>query len=219
MSDFEIREEDFEKKSFVVSEDSIPQEEVIEVSEDQPEEQPLETSSWSNGDSFVKWCVASTRSAPQIKASNVSSLKRAIAYYDNLEQELEKGVEADAEYSELNMDQLETLDATAEFIDTIRSQLRLASERTHMLKSASKSARFTYVVDPFIFAIARLCVNAKVANGKNIEDVYGRLREKFGLSERETLSVQQVLRDMGYPIHGSFVADDGAYDMITQYFA
>jgi Flp pilus assembly protein TadB len=55
------------------------------------------------------------------------------------------------------------------------------------------------VVDPFLFAVARLIVNAKVANGKNIEETFTKIAERFNINERETFAIQQLLRDMGYP--------------------
>lgn len=216
---FEIHEDELFESNIVVDEDSIEDNTIIVEDENEEVKQPIQVGGWTNAADFVKYCVVASRSAPEILPSNVNSLRRAVAYYDNLEQEITEGAAADADHAELNMGQLEVLDNVEEVVNTIREQLQTAAKRVGILKKASKAARFVYVVDPFLFAIARLCINAKVANGKNIEDVFTKVAEKFGINDRETFAIRQIMRDMGYPIHSSFVAEDGAYDMITQYFA
>lgn len=210
-----------EKKSFEISENDLVQKLVVDENEIQEpivveEEDVVEQEVTSP--EFVQACKDSVRTAPKVSVDSISSLKRAIAYYDNLEDKIEAGVVADAEENDLSLDSLKTLDEVCEQIDTVRAQLAVCADRIGIIKQASKAARFVYTVDPFLFAIARLCVNAKVANGKNIEDVYNKCKEIYSLDERETLSIQQILRDMGYPIRGSFVADHESFDMIKQYF-
>jgi len=215
----EVREEDLQTRDIIVDEDSVK--ENVMVVEDSPIEskQTIQVGAWANADDFVKYCARSVRSAPEILPSNVNSLRRAIAFYDGLEKEIIDGATADADHAELSMAHLEVLDRVEEAVSVVRDQLKTAASRVGILKTASKGTSFVYVVDPFLFAIARLCVNAKVANGKNIEDTFKKLATKFDISERETFSLQQIMRDMGYPITGSFVADEGSFDMIKQYFA
>jgi len=214
----EVREEDLQTKDIVVDEDSVK--ENIMVVEDSPEsKQTIQVGAWTNADDFVKYCVKSVRSAPEILPSNTNSLRRAVAFYDNLEKEIVDGATTDAEHTELSMKHLEVLDRVEEAVNTVRDQLKVAASRVGILKTASKGTAFVYVVDPFLFAIARLCVNAKVANGKNIEDTFKKLATKFDINDRETFSIKQIMRDMGYPITGSLVADEGSFDMIKQYFA
>jgi hypothetical protein len=216
----EVREEDLLKsKDIVVDEDSVKDNTIVveEGSEPQP---VIQVGAWTNANDFVKYCVNASRSAPEIRADNINSLRRAIAYYDNLGTEIVEGAAADADHAELNMNQLETLDKVEELVDVVKGQLEVAASRVGILKTASKSAGFVYVVDPFLFAIARLCINAKISNGKNIEETFRKVAEKFQINDRETFSLQQIMRDMGYPIAGSFVAENGfAPDMIRQYFA
>lgn len=217
---FEVIEDDlFEPTDIVVDEDSIESDTIlVEDDEETRAEKNIQIGAWTSASDFVKYCVRAVRAAPEIKASNLNSLRRAIAYYEGLEAEIAEGASADADYAELSIEQLETLDKVEEMAETVREQLSIAAQRVGIAKTASKASGFVYVVDPFLFSIARICINAKVANGKNIEDVFQRLASKFDINERETLAVRQIMRDMGYPIHGSFVADDGAYDMIRQYF-
>lgn len=216
---FEIHEDELFEPNLVVDEDSVEDDTIIVEDDNEEVQQPVQVGGWTSAADFVKYCAVASRAAPEILPSNVNSLRRAIAYYDNLEQEIVEGAAADADHAELSMDQLETLDAVEEVVNAVREQLQVAAKRVGILKKASKAARFVYVVDPFLFAIARLCINAKVTNGKNIEDVFTKLAQKFNINERETFALRQIIRDMGYPIHSSFVAEDGAYDMITQYFA
>lgn len=216
---FEVSEDQIiQAESIVVEEDSLPQPMIVE---EQPEVDnvPIEVGAWTNASDFVKYCSAAVRTAPKILATSPTSLTRAIAFYDGLEKEIVDGAAADAERAELSIEQLQTLDNVAEATSMIREQLKVASSRIGMLKTASKAAKFVYVVDPFLFAVARLVINAKVSNGKNIEDTFKRVQEKYAITDRETFALRQIMRDMGYPIHGSLVADDGSYDMITQYFA
>jgi len=214
----EVKEEDLQKSNdIIVDEDSVTDNSIV-VEEGSESQEIIQVGAWANANDFVKYCVKSSRSAPQILPSNVNSLRRAIAYYDNLEKEIVEGAAADADQAELSMKHLETLDQVEEEVNMVREQLKAAAGRVGILKTA-KSAKFVYVVDPFLFAVARLMVNAKVSNGKNIEETFTKMAEKFNINERETFALQQILRDMGYPIHGSFVADEGAYDMIRQYFA
>jgi hypothetical protein len=220
MDNFEVNENEIlESNDMVVDEDSIVDNTFLVDETEENASQPIEVEAWTNPNDFVKYCSTSLRSAPQIKADNLNSLRRAVAYYDKLERAIIKGATADAEQAELSMDQLEVLDNTEENLNIIREQIQIAASRTSILKTASKSAGFVYVVDPFLFAIARLCINAKISNGKNIEDVFTKLASRFSINDREKFALKQIMRDMGYPIAGSFVGDEGSYDMIKQYFA
>lgn len=215
---FEVTEDQLQDR-FVVSEDEVEQDMILVDDQDEDEVQEIQVGSWSDANSFVKYCTALVQKGPEIKADNKSSLIRAAQYFDNLETEIVEGVSADADSGDLSMSQLETLDVILDRIDVTKQELAKASGRVGILKQAAKAARFTYVVDPFLFAVARLIVNAKVANGKNIEDTFNKIASQYKIDDRETLALRQIIRDMGYPIHGSFVADEGSYDMITQYFA
>jgi Arc/MetJ-type ribon-helix-helix transcriptional regulator len=217
---FEVIEDElFEPTGIVVDEDSIESDAIIvEDGEGVEIEKNIQVGAWASASDFVKYCVRASRAAPEIKASNLNSLRRAIAYYEGLETEIAEGAAADADHAELSIEQLEILDKVEDLAETVREQLSVAAQRVGIAKTASKATGFVYVVDPFLFSIARICINAKISNGKNIEDVFQKLASRFDINERETLAVRQIMRDMGYPIHGSFVADDGAYDMIRQYF-
>lgn len=215
----EVKEEDLTTRDIIVDEDNVADNVFVVEEEEASQQQPIQVGAWTSADDFVKYCAKLSRSAPEVLPSSINSLRRAIAFYDNLEKEIIEGATSDADHADLSMKHLEILDKIEEASLMTREQLKIAASRANILKTASKAATFVYVVDPFLFAIARLCVNAKVANGKNIEDTFKKVAEKFDINERETFAIQQIMRDMGYPITGSFVADEGSFDMIKQYFA
>jgi hypothetical protein len=43
-------------------------------------------------------------------------------------------------------------------------------------------------------------INATVSGGRNLEELFEKLKKKYSLNEREQLAVQQILADMGYPV-------------------
>lgn len=54
---------------------------------------------------------------------------------------------------------------------------------------------------PFERAIVGTIINAKVAGGRNIEEVYDRLKNKYNFTPREELAIQQLIADHGYPVY------------------
>lgn len=54
---------------------------------------------------------------------------------------------------------------------------------------------------PFERAIVGTIINAKVSAGRNIEDVYDRLKNKYNFTPREELAIQQLIEDHGYPVY------------------
>jgi hypothetical protein len=58
-----------------------------------------------------------------------------------------------------------------------------------------------FVTVPLLISrIARVCINATVSAGKSMEDTFQKLATKYKLSDREKVSVIQLIGDMGYPI-------------------
>jgi len=62
------------------------------------------------------------------------------------------------------------------------------------------TARLTLIMTPFERAITGAIVNGFVSQGKNPEEVYAELKNKYKFSDRDELSIHQILYDMGYPI-------------------
>lgn len=54
---------------------------------------------------------------------------------------------------------------------------------------------------PFERAVVGIMINATVSGGKNIEEVYGKLKNKYNFTPREELAIQQLVADHGYPVY------------------
>lgn len=99
-------------------------------------------------------------------------------------------------------------------------------ESEEIVKEATV-ARSQLVVSAFERAITGIIINAVVSGGKPLEDVYDFLKKKYAFTEREELSLQQLLMDMGQPIFkdrgtiGESDHDDKGHglDFIKNYFA
>ena len=55
-------------------------------------------------------------------------------------------------------------------------------------------------VSSFERAIVGTMINSKVSAGRNIEETYDRLKNKYNFTPREELSIQQLVADYGYPV-------------------
>lgn len=82
-------------------------------------------------------------------------------------------------------------------------------------------------VTPFERAIVGIIVNATVSAGKNIEEVYMKLKNKYNFTPREELAIQQLVADYGYPVfkdralvnEPSDPSSGDGVDWMTQYYA
>lgn len=197
----------------VVSEDENGEKSIF-VDESETFQPIVEYSEWQTPEDFENYIVASVRELPPTFKGSKNSLRRAFQYLKNIQAELIEGVEQDASYADLNEDQLQTLDSIEEGIE--QALEHIAHTLDSGLTKTAKSARFVYYVSPFLHSIARVMINAKVSQGKNIEDVYNKLDSRYTLTDREKLELQFLLNDMGYPIRSSMVDH---IDMMEQYFA
>jgi hypothetical protein len=57
-----------------------------------------------------------------------------------------------------------------------------------------------YQISAFERAVVGTLINATVSGGRNLEELFEKLKKKYSLNEREQLAVQQILADMGYPV-------------------
>jgi len=72
------------------------------------------------------------------------------------------------------------------------------------------SPKLRVVVTPFERAISGILINSVVAGGKPFEQVFDFLKKKYDLTERDELSIMQVVMDSGFPIfkdRGTFSHD------------
>lgn len=68
------------------------------------------------------------------------------------------------------------------------------------LTKEAGTPKLTLVMTPFERAITGAIVNGFVSQGKNPEEVYAELKKKYKFTDRDELSIHQVLADMGFPI-------------------
>lgn len=206
-------EEDASMRPLIVSED------------DRLKKSDIEVSMWKDASAFLVYLRRALGTVPPHADGSRNSLKRAVAYYDNLLAEVESTIIKDAECVDFNQLQVSELDQIDNAIITARNTLVEKLEkvvegnvdRQQLVKTASTPSNIVYTIDPFLKAIAMICINAKVQGGKNIEEIYQILKAKYKLDDREDLAVLQILRDSGYPIRHSFM--EGSDDMIQQFYA
>jgi ribosome-associated translation inhibitor RaiA len=56
-------------------------------------------------------------------------------------------------------------------------------------------------VTAFERAVVGTIINATISGGKNIEETYDRMKNKYNFSPREELAIQQLVADYGYPVY------------------
>lgn len=190
--------------------------ESIEVTEDD-NQSSVEYTEWSTPDDFEAFVVASARKTPEIFEGSKNSLKRAFHYLENLSEEISNGVAQDAAYSDLSESQLRTLDNIEDGIDSALRDISAAiNGKQRIKKVASKSATFHTYINPFIHGLARIIINGKVSQGKDIETLFSSINEKYNLDDREKLQLMFALEDFGHPIRSSYV---DSIDYMTNYHA
>lgn len=57
-----------------------------------------------------------------------------------------------------------------------------------------------YQISAFERALTGTLINSVVAGGRDIEEMFDKLKKKYKLTPREELAIQQVMADMGYPV-------------------
>lgn len=96
------------------------------------------------------------------------------------------------------------------------------------LKKEAHSAKIILVEDPFLHAITRILINSHVSHGRNIEEVYAGLHDKYKFTDREELSIQELLTQKGLWLHKDLARlgekdvkpfDGKQIDVSTEYFS
>jgi len=103
---------------------------------------------------------------------------------------------------------------------------KFASGEEAFVKEA-QTARIVLFEDPFLHAITRLLINSSVSAGRNIEEVYAKLKKKYSFTPREELSIQNLLVEKGMPVFKDFgrlsedadPSDGNGIDFSTTYYA
>jgi len=68
------------------------------------------------------------------------------------------------------------------------------------IKKEAGAASLNIYISAFERAITGILINSHVSAGRNIEDVYNHLKDKYSFTAREELAIHQILADSGFPV-------------------
>ena len=152
--------------------------------------------------------------SPNSVRGNVSLIEQSLGQWKRLDAFVSKALREDYE-GVLNLQyvdkvrslvdrNIESLEDMLDSFYAFRKKKRQLKKRhadsdAEMVKNAG-TAEFTMIVTPFQRAIAGMLVNGNVSGGKNIEELWDKIKEKYSMTEREELEIMQIMADMGYPI-------------------
>lgn len=68
------------------------------------------------------------------------------------------------------------------------------------LEKVANTPHLNVYISPFERAIVGMLINGACAGGKNIEELWDKMDKKYKFSDREHLSIRQILADYGYPL-------------------
>lgn len=181
------------------------EEDLIEIDD----EEPLD---YEEPGQLIASVMQTARKFAKYDMSSPNSIRRAQALCNLLEKTIVDGVIADAKHQKLTLSQLRLLDDIQEGVKYTQSFLDRPNKK---VIQATRNADRSLFYDPFCATVARVLINAQVQGGKRVQDVFGALKNKFSINEREGLMISQIMMDMGYPVQSLL---DGE-DMIAQYYA
>ena len=164
---------------------------------------------------FLPWLKEKMDTPPSHSGVDSVGLERCIAYFDNLNRIISQAVRTDIK-NELNIGLVEKAreeihkaivrlnDRLTRINGNKYNKKKKASEDEStgegFVKEAQKAGKFVVTVSLLESHIARVCINSVVSAGKSMEDTFQKLATKYKLSDREKVSVIQLIGDMGYPI-------------------
>jgi hypothetical protein len=105
--------------------------------------------------------------------------------------------------------------------------LRCDAGQKEQLEKSAATPKINVYVSAFERAVVGTLLNSSVSAGRNIEDVYDKLKNKYNFTPREELAIQQLIADYGYPMfkdrgrlnENSDPSDGNGVDFSTNYYA
>ena len=190
---------------------------------------------------------------PQHDGKSMSGCERAVSFLERLNNEISRAIREDSDSKLTNdIDDIEKVRRSImtdilvlkDHLSKLKKELKESHSKKaaplwidgggksidihgNSYKKASVPNNIVISVTPFERAITGMMINATVSAGYDMEEVYEFLKDKYKLSDREELSVMQILSDSGYHIfkdRGTFSAEpdgDGSrgVDFMKNYFA
>jgi hypothetical protein len=103
--------------------------------------------------------------------------------------------EGDIFYASVSGDSMDEMLVPVDVVEPTDEQMAtFASAKNNKIK---KEAAFATFMDPFLEAITRLLMRAHITHGKDLRDVYGQLDSQYKFTDRERLSIHEILRQAG----------------------
>lgn len=204
----------------VVSEDDDLDEEGDEEEEKSSKSEKESKKDWQSlpKGEFLSWFKEYLDKLPRHNGETLA-LERAFSYLKRGLDTLSKAVQSDYD-GEIDISKAD--DARSHIEDGM-SRLERELERRKkkamadrgMTKEAQQAPRIGGImvtVPLAVSAIARACVNAVITNGKDLNDTFNKLAEKYSLTDREKMETIQLLKDMNMPIKRDLnTLDDNEY--------
>lgn len=153
---------------------------------------------------------------PSHDGTSTLGCERAVMYLVGINKEISEALRADKD-DVLDLSALERMRVSIikdvaklkEHAKKLNKKLKTASDEQELVKESFRedaivkeatTPKIQLIMTPFERAITGILVNSVVSAGKPFESVYDFLKEKYKFTDREELSILQILMDMGHPI-------------------
>ncbi len=155
---------------------------------------------------FCNWARERSQNVPSHTGRDSTGCERAISHFDRILKEISRAMRSDYDQ------EIDASEAEGCRVDCENGKSML-QDRLDMLLNGRKKAAFTkeaqkataihgitVTVPMLIATIARICINGTVSAGHNIQDMFEKLTKEYKLDDRETLTLVQLLLDMGWAV-------------------
>lgn len=179
---------------------------------------------------FVGWLKGMLEKVPSHSGTDTAGLERAISYMESINRIISKAVRADLK-DEINVSDVEKIrDEIHKGIERLEDRLDKintnkykknkkkkadSEDQDGLVKEAQKIAGVgkTVVTVPLLIShIVRVCINATISSGKDMEDTFKKLADKYSLTLREKAETVALLNDYGFPLRHREVDFDSDFD-------
>lgn len=221
---------------------AIPGSDFVQYEEPEPEPEPEKN--WADDrdvSKFMEYIVASYPDGiPRHDGYSMTGCERAYNYLNRLNKEISEAIRMDNDDNlepevledvrvKIMRDMIMLKDRLSQLRKEVKDKNKKASEEPDDLVKEATTPKIQLVATPFERAIAGIIINSVISAGHPFEDVYEFLKDKYDLSERDELSILQLVMDSGHHIfkdRGMIGEDKGkdgdkpkGLDFLKNYFA